>query len=246
MDPQTYLIFGGTGGIGSSLARLLSSQQHRVVAIAREPARLAALAAETGAITHALDATDSVAVRDLLQGIARTHERIHGVANCVGSLLLKPAHLTSDSDWDGVLRANLTTSFNIVRASVQMMMQNGGGSIALCSSVAATRGIANHEAIAAAKAGIEGLARATAATYARFGIRVNCVAPGLTRTPLTQILLNSEAATKSSVAMHPLGRIGEPADIASALAWLLSPSQTWVTGQVIGVDGGLSHVHGRA
>jgi NAD(P)-dependent dehydrogenase (short-subunit alcohol dehydrogenase family) len=120
-----------------------------------------------------------------------------------------------------------------------------GGSVVLSSSVAARTGLANHEGIAAAKAGVTGLALAAAATYATRGLRFNVVAPGLVRTPLTSRLTSSEAALKASTAMHPLGRIGEPSDLASAYAFLLDPRHTWITGQVFGVDGGLSTVRGR-
>jgi len=106
--------------------------------------------------------------------------------------------------------------------------------------------LANHEAIAAAKAGIEGLAVAAAASYAPKGIRVNCVAPGLTRTPLTAKLWQNEMVAKASAGMHALGRIGAPEEIASAIGWLLDAEQAWVTGQVIGVDGGLSRVRSRS
>ena len=139
--------------------------------------------------------------------------------------------------------ANLATAFNIVRAGTRLMMrQSGGGSIVLCSSVAARRGLINHEAIAAAKAGVEGLALAAAASYAKFSVRVNCVAPGLTRTDLTRSLTQNETVAKMSAALHPLGRIGEAKEVASAICWLLDPEQAWVTGQVIGVDGGLGSV----
>lgn len=120
-----------------------------------------------------------------------------------------------------------------------------GGSIVLVSSCAARVGLTNHEAIAAAKAGVIGLTLSAAATYAPRGIRVNCVAPGLVRTPMTARLTVNEASLKASTAMHALGRIGEPADVAAALEWLLSPEQSWVTGQVLGIDGGLSTVRPR-
>jgi NAD(P)-dependent dehydrogenase (short-subunit alcohol dehydrogenase family) len=140
----------------------------------------------------------------------------------------------------------LTSAFNVLRAAARIMMrQADGGSIVLCSSVAAKRGLVNHEAIAAAKAGVEGLALAAAASYARYQVRVNCVAPGLTRTGLTRALTHPEAVAKASAALHPLGRIGEPAAVASAIGWLLDPAQNWVTGQVIGVDGGLGKVQPR-
>ena len=123
--------------------------------------------------------------------------------------------------------------------------ESQANSIVLMASAVAQRGMINHEAIAAAKAGVVGLAQSAAATYARFNIRVNCVAPGLTRTPLTESLTKNEASLMASAALHPLGRIGEPHEVASAIAWLLDPEQSWVTGQVIAVDGGLSSVQPR-
>jgi 3-oxoacyl-[acyl-carrier protein] reductase len=122
---------------------------------------------------------------------------------------------------------------------------NTGGSIVLVSSVAARVGLANHEAIAATKAGLIGLALAAAASYAERGIRINCVAPGMVRTPLTARLTANEATLQTSAAMHPLGRIGEASDVAAAIAWLLDPQQSWITGQVFGIDGGLATVRTR-
>jgi len=124
-----------------------------------------------------------------------------------------------------------------VRAAGQLM---DGGSVVLVSSAAARIGLANHEAIAAAKAGIEGLTRSAAATYASRGLRFNAVAPGLLKTGLTRRLWENESAAAASAAMHPLGRLGEPEDVAGLIAWLLDPVNTWITGQVIGVDGGLA------
>ena len=242
------ILIGGSGGIGSALARRLAAQGWRLVltGTGRDPARLAAVAAETGAEAHTLDARDSAAVDALVRSVVAAHGRLDGVANCAGSVLLKPAHLTSDAEFADTLAINLSTAFHLVRAAARVMMrQPGGGSIVLCSSVAAQRGLANHEAIGAAKAGVEGLALAAAASYARSGVRVNCVAPGLVRTDLTQALTRHEAMVKASAAMHPLGRIGEASEVASAMAWLLAPEQGWVTGQVIGVDGGLGRVQAR-
>ena len=105
--------------------------------------------------------------------------------------------------------------------------------------------MANHEAIAAAKGGINGLVISAAASYAPRGLRVNAVAPGLVRTPLAERLTSSEATLKASTALHPLGRIGEPGDVGAVLAWLLDPATTWVTGQVISIDGGLSSVRAK-
>ena len=116
------------------------------------------------------------------------------------------------------------------------------GSILLFSTAAVRIGLPNHEAIAAAKGGVEGLVRSAASSYASKGIRVNAVAPGLTRTPMTERNTSNEQALKKSEGMHALGRIGEPEEIVSAACWMLDPAQSWVTGQILAVDGGLSTI----
>jgi len=237
-----FLIFGATGGIGSALARMISVSGCRLTLAARDRSRLDSLAQELHADVCAADATNSAAVDACVAAVTEKHGPLNGVVNCVGSLLLKPAHATSDDDWAGVLALNLTSSFYILRAAAKRMMSSGGGAIVLLSSATARRGMINHEAIAAAKAGIVGLAQSAAATYARHHIRVNCVAPGLTRTSLTAALTGNEFILKASAALHPLGRIGEPDEVASAIRWFLDPQQSWVTGQVLAVDGGLSSV----
>lgn len=242
-----HLVVGGSGGIGSAVARRLAAGGAAVIITGRDPARLAIAGAETGAETLELEARDSTAVERVVQEVQARHGRLDGVVNCAGSILLKPAHLTTDGEFADTLAANLSTAFHVLRAAARVLMrQPEGGSIVLCSSVAARRGLVNHEAIAAAKAGVEGLALAAAASYARYRVRVNCVAPGLTRTGLTSALTQNEAVARTSAALHPLGRIGEPEEVASAIGWLLDPAQCWVTGQVIGVDGGLASVQARA
>ncbi len=242
-----YLVVGGSGGIGADVTRELSAKGARVIVTGRDAGRLAAIVSETGATALELEARDSAAVDAALREVHANHGRLDGVVNCAGSILLKPAHLITDAEFAETLALNLTTAFNVLRAAVRVLMgQAGGGSIVLCSSVAARRGLLNHEAIAAAKSGVEGLALAAAASYARYQVRVNCVAPGLTRTGLTRALTENPAIAKASAALHPLGRIGEPADVASAICWLLDGTQAWITGQIIGVDGGLGHVQARA
>ena len=239
---SSVLVFGATGGIGTALIRQLAPLGCRLTLAARDRARVDSLAAEVHADGCVVDVTDSAAVDECVAGVMEKHGCLDGVVNCVGSLLLKPAHATSDEEWAGVLAANLTSSFYILRSAATRMMSQGRGSIVLLSSAVARRGMINHEAIAAAKAGIVGLAQSSAATYARAGIRVNCVAPGLTRTPLTAALTQNETILKASTALHPLGRIGEPDEVASAIRWFLDPQQSWVTGQVLAVDGGLSSI----
>lgn len=244
MNGSAYVVFGATGGIGSALCRRLAARGARLTIAARDRQRVDALAGELAAHGTVLDATVAVDVDRCVADALERHGRLDGVANCVGSLLLKPAHLTTEDEWAAVLATNLTSAFLVVRAAARAMTRTGG-SVVLMSSAAARLGLANHEAIAAAKAGVQGLALSAAASYAGRGIRVNAVAPGLVRTPLTARLIASEASLKASTALHALGRIGEPDEVASAIEWLLDPAQRWVTGQVLGVDGGLATVRSR-
>jgi NAD(P)-dependent dehydrogenase (short-subunit alcohol dehydrogenase family) len=241
---SVHLLFGGAGGIGSATARLLVAQGARVVVAGRSAERLATAAAELGVETVVCDATDFGAVEQVVNEVAQRHGRLDGVANLVGSILLKPAARTSESEWRATIAANLDTAFAVVRAA-SAVMNASGGAIVLMSSAAARVGLANHDAIAAAKAGVIGLALSAAANGAPRGVRVNVVAPGLVETPLASGIVANEAARKASTAMHPLGRIGRADDVARAIAWLLDPAQSWVTGQVLGVDGGLATVRGR-
>ena len=240
----TYLVFGATGGIGESLCRRLASRGARLMITGRNGAKLQMLADELHARAYPLDATRFEEVDACVEKVLQLHGRLDGVANCIGSLLLKPAHSTSEAEWLATVATNLTTAFAVLRAAAKAML-NTGGSIVLVSSAAARIGLANHEAIAAAKAGVVGLTLSAAATYGPRGIRVNCVAPGLVRTPMTARLTANEASLKASTAMHALGRIGETQDVAAAIEWLLSPEQSWITGQVLGIDGGLGSVRSR-
>jgi 3-oxoacyl-[acyl-carrier protein] reductase len=166
--------------------------------------------------------------------------------NLAGSLLLKPAHRTTAAEWRGVMAANLDSSFHLLQAVVRSRPVGGPmTSLVFASSVAATLGLMNHEAIAAAKAGVEGLTRSAAATYGAQGLRVNAVAPSLTETPLTASLIAAPANRQAVTDRHVLGRIGTPDDVAAAIVFLLSTDSSWMTGQVIGIDGGLGSVRGR-
>ncbi len=236
-ESPVVVVLGGTGGIGSELVRRLTSEGTRVLAVARTESDLAALSSATGAETLGADATSFDAVEKAAVQARDQWGRIDGIANCVGSVLLRPAHMTAEAAYRETIALNLDTAFAAVRAGGKTMKE--GGSIVLVSTAAVRSGLPNHEAIAAAKGGIEGLVRSAAATYGPAGIRINAVAPGLVRTPLTERITSNERAAESSRALHALGRFGEPSDVASAMAWLLDPVQGWVTGQVLGVDGGL-------
>ena len=240
----TYVILGATGGIGAALCRRLAADGAQLFIAGRNPERLTLLAEEVGAQAFPLDATDGAQVSACIETAKKHFGRLDGVVNCVGSLLLKAAHTTTDAEWAHTIATNLGSAFAAVRAGAKAMMKTGGD-IVLVSSAAAQVGLVNHEAIAAAKAGVIGLTRSAAATYAGRNIRVNCVAPGMVRTPMTESIWSNELMLKGSVAMHPLGRIGEPEEIAGAIAWLLGAEQGWITGQVLGVDGGLGFVRSR-
>lgn len=242
--PQRILLIGGSGGIGTALATLLVAGGDRVFLAARSAERLAPLAATLDMPFTTVDACDPDAIDACADQAATSLGGLDGVVNCAGSLLLKPAHLTTTAEWQATLAANLSSAFGCVRAAGRLLKAQGG-SVVLVSSAAARVGIANHEAIAAAKAGVIGLVLSAAATYARQGVRFNAVAPGLVRTPLTRGLVASEQAEKASLGMHPLGRLGEPGDVARAIAFLLDPAQSWITGQVLGVDGGLADLKAR-
>ena len=172
---QSYVVIGAYGGVGEALCRRLVQGGARVLRAGRDTKRLAHLATDVGGETFALDATSTGEVEACLRRAVELFGRIDGVANCVGSLLLKPAHATTDEEWSSVLATNLGSPSPGTRGGSRHCRD--GGSVVLVSSAAARIGLANHEAIAAAKAGIEGLALAAAASYAPKGLRVNCVAP---------------------------------------------------------------------
>jgi NAD(P)-dependent dehydrogenase (short-subunit alcohol dehydrogenase family) len=237
-----HLVLGATGGVGRALAKRLHVRGVRVALAARDGDALTQLGQELDAPFRVTDSGDWDSMSETLAWAAELGGRLTGVANLIGSLLLKPAHSTSLEEFREVIDTNLGSAFACVRAAAKLPHHLAPSSVVLVSSAAAGVGLANHEAIAAAKAGVEGLVRSSAATYAPRGMRVNAVAPGLTRTPLTKRLWSTERAAAASRAMHPLGVLGEPDDVASAVAWLLDPAQSWITGQVLGVDGGLGTV----
>jgi 3-oxoacyl-[acyl-carrier protein] reductase len=241
--PDSIVVLGATGSVGQATLRQLHAGGARIFAAGRNAEKLQALSGSCEA-TGIFEASEAGSIEKLVEEAASQIGPITGIVNCVGSILLKPAHLTTDEEFAAVLDINLLSSFRMLRAAAKVMRQNGGA-IVFASTAAAQIGIPSHEAIAAAKAGIEGMARSAAATYARSGIRVNVVAPGLVKSEMSRSIWSNEAAAEASRDMHALGRLGEPEDIASLICWLLDSRNNWITGQVIAVDGGLSSVMQR-
>lgn len=242
LEKQTQVLIGGiTGGIGGKLAERLLGRGARVAGYARSADELESWRhAYPNLHTYVVDATDSKALAGVFDQANQDLGGLTGYVHCVGNLFLKPGFMTSDEEWDRVLATNLTSAFYALRESVRILRKQKAGQIVLVSSVAAGAGLANHEAIAAAKAGVEGLARAAAATHASQGIRINVVAPGLVETRAATALLGSEQSRSVSARLHPAGRWGQPEEVASLIDWLLSKDAEWCTGQVFALDGGMS------
>lgn len=242
-EQQNILIGGISGGIGSALARRLHKDGHTVAGFARDGEKLEALSQELeGAATRTCDATDADAVGETIRDLADNLGTVHAYVHAIGSIYLKPAHQTSVEDWTDVLNQNLNSAFYALRAITGIMNKQGHGQGLFFSTAAAQRGIANHEAIAAAKGGLEALVRSAAATYASRGLRFNAIAPSLTDTPLSAPMTGSEKALEISRKMHPLGRIGAAGDVAGLARWLLSDEATFATGQTFVLDGGLTSI----
>lgn len=234
-------ILGASGTIGSAVARRLASGGCQVLLLGRNPEKLEPLARELSQPWAVFDPRESSSLEVALTQLIAEHGAIQGLVNCIGSVLLKPAHITCDAEFREIVETNLFTAFATVRAAGKLMRETGG-SVVLFASAAAEIGIQNHEAIAAAKAGVIGLARSAASTYAPLNIRVNVVSPGLIRTEMTRRIWDNPLAAVASKEMHALGRFGEADQVASLVDWLLDPQNDFMTGQVLGVDGGLGHL----
>ena len=223
-----FLIMAASSAIGQSVVEQLLSMGHTVLTTAQNDSKIKP--------DYYLDASDFEAV----DGVFLKAGELDGVVNCSGSLLLKSAHTTTEAEYHSVIQSSLTTAFATVRSAGKYMKK--GGSLVLIASAAARIGLPHHEAIAAAKAGIIGLMLSGAATYAGMNLRFNVVAPGLIESSLTASITTNSLLRKASESMHALGRLGKPTDVANAIVFLLDPKNSWITGQVLGVDGGLASI----
>lgn len=243
---KTAWIVGATGGIGRCLVQRLTNQSWNIIPSARDEDRLQELVDEYDLEDPVpMDATDPKQVEKAAAGIFEKYDKLDGLVHLGGSFMLKGAHQLSLEEWKDTIDKNLNSAFYLLHYTIAPIQKQGFGSVVFTSTVAAQTGLPSHEAIAAAKAGIDGLVRSAAATYASRNIRVNSVAPGMTETPMSKPILSNETSRKITERMHPLGRVGNPEEVSSAYAWLLSDDSSWVTGQTISMDGGLSKAHPR-
>ncbi|MCX7684688.1 MAG: SDR family oxidoreductase [Acetobacteraceae bacterium] len=235
----TVAIIGATGGVGTALARRVAAGGGRPFLIGRDPARLAALAAELGAGHAVADALDGPA---LARAVQAAGSPLSGLAYCVGSIVLKPLRRLSEADMLEAFRLNAVGAMVAVQAAAPALAA-GQGAVVLFSSVAARAGFPNHAAIGAAKAAVEGLALALGAELAP--VRVNVIAPSLTRTAMAAPLVGNAQMAEAIARLHPVPRLGEAEDTAALAAFLLSEQAGWISGQVIGVDGGRASLRSR-
>ncbi|MFM6948630.1 MAG: SDR family NAD(P)-dependent oxidoreductase [Aquirufa sp.] len=223
-----FVIVGASKGIGYSLAKTLLDKGHEVFNFSREASNLHGVSNFSWDASH-----DSLDIFSQLSG------PIDGFVYCPGSINLKPFHRLSISDFESDFNINVLGAIKSIQAILPLLKQSESSSIVLFSTVAVQTGMGFHASIASSKGAIEGLTKSLAAELSNYKIRVNAIAPSLTQTPLSQNLLNSPEKIEAGGKRHPLGRVGVAEDVSNLAAFLLQKENSWITGQIIGVDGGI-------
>jgi NAD(P)-dependent dehydrogenase (short-subunit alcohol dehydrogenase family) len=231
---EKYVIFGATGSIGSSLAEQLKNSGNNIHLVGRNESELSSISEKLGCSHTVAD----VLMDGFIEKVKSDISEIKGLAYCVGSIDLKPLRMVNEQDFQKCMKLNLYSAVEAIKGYQESLKKNKG-SIVLFSTVAAQRGFTNHAIIASAKAAVEGLTVSLAAEFAP-NIRVNCVAPSLTKSKIAEPMLKNTAIAEGIAKAHPLKRLGEGKDSAALAKFLLTEDSSWVTGQIIAVDGGRS------
>ena len=231
---EKYVIFGATGSIGSSLAEQLKNSGNDIHLVGRNESELSSVSEKFGCSHTVADVLEDGFIEKVKSDISE----IKGLAYCVGSIDLKPLRMVNEQDFQKCMKLNLYSAVEAIKGFQESLKKNKG-SIVLFSTVAAQRGFTNHAIIASAKAAVEGLTVSLAAEFAP-NIRVNCVAPSLTKSKIAEPMLKNTAIAEGIAKAHPLKRLGEGKDSAALAKFLLTENSSWVTGQIIAVDGGRS------
>ena len=241
---KSFLLVGASSDIALNLGQKLLDRGTILTLLARDAERVQPLV-DQGATLVQGDALDRECVQRAVD-IAKDNGEgsISGVAHLVGSLVIRPPHALSLDAFNEVLHTNLSSAFLTLSVACKAMLRSGGGRLVFTSSVAATLGLMNHEAIAAAKGGVESMVRSAAATYSQRNIRLNVVAPGLTETRLADTMLRSDAIREAAISKIPLKRINQPSEVSSTIEWLLCDAPDNFTGQILHLDGGMSQISG--
>ena len=235
---KKYLIFGATGSIGSSLANQLYEEKKDCHLVGRNELETKKMAEKLNYTFSVCDVLRMDFAKNLLAELSDIE--VLGIAYCVGSIDIKPFKLTKASDFVSSYVLNLVGVTEIIRNFEDNLKRNNA-SVVLFSTVAAKKGFINHSIISSAKSGVEGLTVALAAEFAP-SIRVNCIAPSLTKSKMAKNVIKNSKIEESIAKMHPLKRIGEAFDSANLANFLLSKNSSWITGQIIGVDGGRASI----
>ncbi len=232
------VILGATGSIGSSLAKKLVDSGEEVHLVGRDKVSLSELANNLNSTFTVCDVLEENFSEKIFNDLK--DEPINGLAFCVGSIDLKPLKLTKKSDYMQSFNLNVISATEVIKAFADNLKKNKG-SVVLFSTVAVKQGFPNHAIVSSTKGAIEGLTLALAAEFAP-NVRVNCIAPSLTKSKISNFLLKNEKVAEGIAKMHPMKRIGEGGDSASVAKFLLTDESSWITGQILGVDGGRSSV----
>ena len=237
---KNILVVGGLSDIAQSVISTISSEDYKIYSIVRDEDNSATLT-ELGVHVTIGDATSEEDIKNFASSVKEIGD-IDAVLHTVGSFAVRPPHAMNKEAFEAVISTNLTSAFLTLSIVGKAMLGQGHGRMVFTSSVAGSLGLVNHEAISAAKGGIEAMVRSAAATSANRGIRVNAVAPGLTNTKLASPIISNETASQAASQKIPIKRVGEKEEIASVIKWLLLEAPDNFTGQIMHTDGGMSNL----